>query len=69
EIAYLAQSQVLFELHDVPAPVVVPRAGFRLIEPKVAKVLEKYGIGPDELAGDTATAIARLVDEHTPPEL
>ncbi|MGD2153327.1 MAG: bacillithiol biosynthesis cysteine-adding enzyme BshC [Gemmatimonadales bacterium] len=69
EIAYLAQSQVLFELSDVPAPVVVPRAAFRIIEPKVARVLEKYGIGADDLAGDAATAVRRLLNERTPAEL
>lgn len=69
EIAYLAQSQVLFGLFEIPAPVVVPRAAFSIIESKVARVLEKYGIGADDLAGDAATAIRRLLNERTPPEL
>lgn len=69
EIAYLAQSQMLFGLHEIPAPVVVPRAAFRIIEPKVARVLEKYDIRPDELAGDAARAIRRLLNERIPPEL
>lgn len=69
EIAYLAQSQVLFELHNLPAPVVVPRAAFRLIEPKVSRVLEKYNVVPDDLAGDPGQAISRLVKEQTPREL
>jgi bacillithiol biosynthesis cysteine-adding enzyme BshC len=69
EIAYLAQSQVLFGLHEVPAPVVVPRAAFRLIEPKVARALAKYGIRPDDLAGDATVAINRLLKDRTPPEL
>jgi bacillithiol biosynthesis cysteine-adding enzyme BshC len=69
EIAYLAQSQVLFELLAIPAPVVVPRAAFSIIESKVTRVLEKYEIGADDLAGDAATAIRRLLNERTPPEL
>ncbi|UCC85105.1 MAG: bacillithiol biosynthesis cysteine-adding enzyme BshC [Gemmatimonadota bacterium] len=69
EIAYLAQSQVLFDLHEIPAPVVVPRAAFRIIESKVARVLEKYDIRPDQLAGDAATAITRLLNARIPPEL
>ena len=69
EIAYLAQSRVLFELHGVPAPVVVPRASFRLIESKVAKVLEKYGIAPDRLTGDAGAAIRRLLEEQAPQSL
>jgi bacillithiol biosynthesis cysteine-adding enzyme BshC len=69
EIAYLAQSQVLFQLHDVPAPVVVPRAAFRLIEPKVSRVLEKYELSADDLAGDSASTIGRIVKAQVPPEL
>jgi len=69
EIAYLAQSRVLFERVQIPAPVIVPRAAFRIIEPKVARVLEKYGIGADDLAGDAATAVRRLLNERTPAEL
>jgi bacillithiol biosynthesis cysteine-adding enzyme BshC len=69
EISYLAQSQVLFGLHEIPAPVVVPRAAFQIIESKIARVLEKYDIRPDELAGDAATAVTRLLNERIPPEL
>ncbi len=69
EIAYLAQSQVLFELHGVPAPVVVSRASFRLVEAKISKVLDKYGVRADELAGDAGAAISELIRARTPPEL
>jgi bacillithiol biosynthesis cysteine-adding enzyme BshC len=69
EIAYLAQSQVLFDLHDIPAPVVVPRNAFRLIESKVARVLDKYGLDAGRFSGDSRAAINRLLDEQTPSEL
>jgi len=69
EIAYLAQSQVLFELHRIPAPVVVPRAAFQLIEAKISRVLEKYGLELDDLAGDAGQVINRLLNEQTPLEL
>jgi bacillithiol biosynthesis cysteine-adding enzyme BshC len=69
EIAYLAQSQVLFDLHGVPAPVVVPRASFQLVEPKVARVLQKYDLDAQALAGDAAATISRLLKQRTPPEL
>ncbi len=69
EIAYLAQSQVLFEMHGVPAPVVVPRAAFQLVEPKVARVLDRLGVQPEELKGDRATAIRRLLNQRTPADL
>ena len=69
EIAYLAQSQVLFDLHGVPAPVVVPRAAFQLVESKIARVLEKYELPPEDLAGDSSATISRLLKDRTPPEL
>lgn len=69
EIAYLAQSRVLFELHGVTAPVVVPRASFRLVEAKVARVLEKYGIEADRLAGSAGATIRRLLEEQSPQRL
>jgi len=69
EIAYLAESQVLFDLHGVPAPVVVPRAAFHLVEPKTLRVLEKYDVEPRDLAGDSAATLNRLLKERTAPEL
>lgn len=69
EIAYLAQSQVLFELHGVPAPVVVPRSSLRVVEAKVSKVLDKYGVRAEELAGDIGATISELIRARTPPEL
>ncbi|UCF19523.1 MAG: bacillithiol biosynthesis cysteine-adding enzyme BshC [Gemmatimonadota bacterium] len=69
EIAYLAQSQVLFELHGVPSPVIVPRNAFLLIEPKVARVLEKYEMAPTDLAGDPRAMVNRQLEERTPPTL
>lgn len=69
EIAYLAQSHALFRLHGVPAPVVVPRAAFHLIEAKVDRVLDKYGIAPSELAGNAEAAISRQIQAQAPAEL
>jgi bacillithiol biosynthesis cysteine-adding enzyme BshC len=69
EVAYLAQSQVLFDLHGIPAPVVVPRASFLLIERKVERVLEKYGLAPRDLEGDTNAVISRVLQDLAPPDL
>ncbi len=69
EIAYLAQSQVLFDLHDIPAPVVVPRSAFRLVEAKVARVLSKYNLEAAWFSGDSRGAINRLLDEQAPSEV
>ena len=56
EIAYFAQSAVLYEQVLGRMPVILPRAGFTILDPKAEKLLQKYGLcienlwaGPQEL--------------------
>ena len=56
EIAYFAQSSVLYEHMLRRMPVILPRAGFTILDPKAEKLLQKYGLcienlwaGPQEL--------------------
>src|SRR5712692_494189 len=56
EIAYFAQSSVIYEQVLGRMPVVLPRAGFTIIDAKAEKLLQKYGLcienlwaGPQEL--------------------
>ncbi len=62
EQAYLRQARPVFELLGVPQPVRVPRLSGFLIEAKVDKILEKYGLAPAELSvneGELASRVAR----------
>jgi len=45
ELAYFAQCEVIYRLLLGRMPAVLPRAGFTLIEPHVARLLRKYGLG------------------------
>jgi bacillithiol synthase len=56
EIAYFAQSSVIYEHVLGRMPVILPRAGFTIIDAKAEKLLQKYGLcienlwaGPQEL--------------------
>lgn len=49
EVGYYAQIRSLFDLHGIEMPLVVPRASFEIIEYKVQKVLDKFGLTPDDL--------------------
>src|SRR6266849_4916864 len=56
EIAYFAQSSVIYEQVLGRMPVVLPRAGFTILDAKAEKLLQKYGLcienlwaGPQEL--------------------
>jgi len=67
ELAYLAQSEVLYDALNRPAPVIVPRSGFTLVDARTAKLLKRYGLSVkdclDSLDGLNARIAQRLVPE------
>jgi len=63
ELAYLAQSQVLYQAFGRPQPVVFPRASFTLVDHRTERLLEKYHLsvediwlGEEHLGGKIAAA-------------
>jgi bacillithiol biosynthesis cysteine-adding enzyme BshC len=44
EIAYMAQAQVAYKTLLGRMPAMLPRAGFTLVEPAIARVVKKYGL-------------------------
>ncbi|HUU29107.1 MAG TPA: bacillithiol biosynthesis cysteine-adding enzyme BshC [archaeon] len=73
EISYYAQMRSLYELRQLEMPVIYPRLSGILVESKIAKVLQKYGVdaeslqtGADKLAGELLAAsgsLARVIEE------
>jgi bacillithiol biosynthesis cysteine-adding enzyme BshC len=65
ELAYFAQSQVLYRALGVPMPVAVPRQSATLVDARAGKLLERYGLAlPDFFGGEEAVRekiAARLV--------
>jgi bacillithiol synthase len=52
EIAYMAQAQVVYQHLLGRMPAILPRASFTLVEPPIARLLKKYGLGfPDMMRG------------------
>jgi len=56
EISYFAQSEVIYRQLLGRMPVLLPRAGFTIVDPKAEKLLQRYGLcienlwaGPQEL--------------------
>jgi bacillithiol biosynthesis cysteine-adding enzyme BshC len=47
ELAYFAQLSPLYAFFGRPMPLIVPRARFRLIEPRVAATLKELSLTPD----------------------
>ena len=44
ELAYLAQSQVIYKELGRPQPVIFPRAGFTLVDARTKRLMEKYQV-------------------------
>jgi len=52
EIAYLAQSQVVYQMLGVRMPAILPRSSFTIVEPPIARFLAQYDADlQDALAG------------------
>src|SRR6266849_2322753 len=72
EIAYFAQSSVIYEHVLGRMPVVLPRAGFTILDAKAEKLLQKYGLcienlwaGPQELRRKMeSVAVPPVLDEN-----
>ena len=61
ELAYFLQLLPGYPALGIPAPAVVLRASLTLIEPAVAKTLERLGIDPADLREGTDRALTALV--------
>ncbi len=61
EVAYWGQVQALYPLFGMSVPAVAPRAGATLLEPKVAKTLDRFGIEWTSLAGDVEAVVGEAL--------
>lgn len=66
EVAYWSQVNAIYPLFGMTPPAVVPRAGATLLEPKVAKVLDRFGIEWGALAGDVERTIGETLTRLLP---
>jgi uncharacterized protein YllA (UPF0747 family) len=69
EIAYLAQSQVLYSALLGRQPVAFPRAGFTLIDERSAKRMAKYKLTPTDLLVRGELIKQHIANELVPPPL
>jgi bacillithiol biosynthesis cysteine-adding enzyme BshC len=60
EAAYFAQLAPVYDLFGVPMPAILPRLSATLVEPGVAKVLDRYGLAVPDLRGDLHPLWRRL---------
>lgn len=69
EIAYLAQSSVIYEHMLGRMPVILPRAGFTIIDAKAEKLLQKYGLCIETLWAGPQELRRRMESVSVPQEL
>ena len=66
ELAYLAQTEVIYRTLNRPMPAVAPRAGFTLLDARAAKLLDRYGLAvPDTF--DALDALQEKIAAHLIP--
>lgn len=66
EASYFAQLGCLFEMHSMAMPLVYPRRGGVLVEPKVRKVLDKFGLEVDDLEPPLHEIASRFARDELP---
>jgi bacillithiol biosynthesis cysteine-adding enzyme BshC len=69
EIAYFAQSSVIYEHLLGRMPVVLPRAGFTILDAKAEKLLQKYGLCIENLWAGPQELRRKMESDSVPPEL
>lgn len=66
EVAYFGQIGGLFDAHNVPMPLVLPRFGVDLVERKVRKVLDKFELQPSDLRRPFHELAAQIARDELP---
>jgi len=66
EIAYWSQLSHTFDLLGVTMPAIRPRRSWRVLEPRIARLLEKTGVDAEDLSDGGTAAVADLVERRRP---
>jgi bacillithiol synthase len=69
EIAYWAQLKRAYQAFNITMPIVVPRSGFTLVENKIKKYMQRYGISPIEFIMDSKAILQKIHREQIPDEI
>ncbi len=69
EIAYWAQLKGLYEAMELQMPIVFPRAGFTLIEPKIKRHLEKFAMNPEQFIIDRQGSVHETLSSRIPEDI
>ena len=64
EIAYFAQFKPVYERVGIPMPAIYPRASVTIVEGKVRKVLDEYGLDISDMDEDLESLFQQVLREN-----
>lgn len=65
EVCYLAEVMEAYPALGVDPPVVIPRSTATLLDPKVARLMERFELKPEQLFGDESSLVPRFMSVET----
>ncbi|HEU4725053.1 MAG TPA: bacillithiol biosynthesis cysteine-adding enzyme BshC [Candidatus Eisenbacteria bacterium] len=68
EVAYWAQIHPLYPMFEMTPPAITPRAGATILEPKIAKTLDRFGLEWSALAGDVEPILSETLRRLLPDD-
>jgi bacillithiol synthase len=69
EISYFAQIGSLFDAHGIMPPVVVPRPSVTLVEPAIARTLDRLGMAAAEFNRPFDTLLTDMIRQQLPSDV
>lgn len=69
EISYFGQIGCLFAAHDVPMPLVAPRASMDIVEYKVQKVLDKFSLSVADVQVPFDQLVSQVMRDELPADV
>jgi len=69
EVAYMAQSQIIYRKILGCMPAILPRASFTIVEPPIARFLAQYGLEIRDLLAGPQHVRAKMEQKSLPAEL
>ncbi|HEX7999179.1 MAG TPA: bacillithiol biosynthesis cysteine-adding enzyme BshC [Pyrinomonadaceae bacterium] len=64
EIAYFAQTAEVYRVLGRPVTPILPRSSLTIVERRIGRTLERYGLALSDLFAGYESIIARVVEEH-----
>ena len=62
EVAYFAQFKLLYENFNIPEPIIYPRCSATIVEERIQKIINKYGLQPKDFFTEIDALKGRITE-------